>query len=42
MPSRKHLSNEPPHEKAEEIRNKVKEELKGSESVCLTADLWSN
>ena len=42
VPSRKHLSDRLLNEKADEIKNKVKEELKRAESVCLTVDLWSN
>ena len=42
LPSRKHLSSKLLNEKAEEIRDEVKKQLKRAESVCLAVDLWSD
>ena len=42
MPSRKHLSSKLLHEKSTEVRNNIIHQLKMTESVCLTIDIWSS
>jgi len=42
IPSRKHLSSKLIHEKAQEVRKILFENLKAADHICLTVDLWSN